>query len=175
LASQVRVAEEVAGAFSVSVTLTVLVIPPPVAVIVAVLLPRLAFAVFTLAVIVPLVEPDVGLIDNQEALSLTVHVPFELTVTVWFVGFAAPCVAVKERLVGDTVNEAAETVRVTLTVLVVPPPVTVIVPLLLPTDALLRLMLAVTVRFPDPDVGLRVSHEVLLLAVQLPFDVTVTD
>lgn len=167
--------DEVDGAFSVSVTLTVLVIPPPVTVIVAVLLPRLTFAVFTLAVIVPLVEPDVGLIDNQEALSLTVHVPFELTVTVWFVGFAAPCVAVKERLLGDTVNEAAETVRVTLTVLVVLPLVTAIVPLLVPTDALLRLMLAVIVPFPDPDVELRVSHEALLLAVQLPFDVTVTD
>ena len=73
------------------------------------------------------------------------------------------------------VNEAAETVRVTPTVLVVPLPVTVIVPLLLPTAALLRLMLAVIVPFPDPDVGLRVSHETLLLAVQLPFDVTVTD
>ncbi len=79
------------------------------------------------------------------------------------------------RLLGNKVNEAAVTVRVTLTVLVVPPPLTVMVPLLLPTDALLRLTLAVTVRFPDPDVGLRVSHETLLLAVQLPFDVTVTD
>jgi len=79
------------------------------------------------------------------------------------------------RLLGDKVNEAAETVSVTPTVLVVLPAVTVIVPLLLPTDALLRLTLAVTVRFPDPDVGLRVSHETLLLAVQLPFDVTVTD
>jgi len=175
LAFQVRIAEDVAGAFNVSVTLTVLVIPPPVTVIVAELLPRLAFAVFTLAVIVPLVEPDVGLSDNQEAPSLAVHVWLELTETVWFAGFAAPCAAVKERLLGDRVTEAAVTVRVTPTVLVVPPPVTVIVPLLVPADAALRLMLAVTVPFPDPDVGLRVSHEALLLAVQFPFDVTVTD
>ncbi|OQW31273.1 MAG: hypothetical protein A4E20_14805 [Nitrospira sp. SG-bin2] len=174
-ASHINVADEVAGTFNVSVTLTVLVIPPPVTVIVAELLPRLAFAVFTLAVIVPLVEPDVGLSDNQVAPSLAVHVWLELTETVWLAGFAAPCVAVKERLLGDRVTEAAVTVRVTLTVLVVPPPITVIVPLLLPTDALLRLTFAVTVRFPDPDVGLRVSHETLLLAVQLPFDVTVTD
>jgi hypothetical protein len=79
------------------------------------------------------------------------------------------------RLLGDTVKDAAVTVRVTLTVLVVLPPVTVIVPVFVPTDALLRLMLAVMGPFPDPDVGLSVSHEVLLLAVQLPFDVTVTD
>ena len=159
-------ADEVAGAFSVSATLTVLVIPPPVTVMVAVLM---------LAVMVPLFEPDDGLSDNQEALSLAVHVWLEVTLTVWFVGFAAPCVAVKERLLGDAVNEAAVTVRATLTVLVVPPPVTVIVPVLVPVDALPRLMLAVIVLFPDPDVRLRVSHEVLLLAVQLPFDVTVTD
>jgi hypothetical protein len=82
---------------------------------------------------------------------------------------------VKERLLGDTVNEAAVTVRVTLTVLVVPPLVTVIVPLLVPTDALPRLMLVVMDPLPEPDVGLRVSHPLLLLAVQLPFDVTVTD
>jgi hypothetical protein len=90
LAFHVSAADEVAGAFNVSVTVMVLVIPPPVTVMVAVLLPRLAFAVFTLAVTVPLFEPDVGLSDNQEALSLAVHVWFELTETVWLTGFAAP-------------------------------------------------------------------------------------
>ena len=65
--------------------------------------------------------------------------------------------------------------RVTLTVPVLPPPVTVMVPVFVPTDALPRLILAVMVLLPVPEVGLRVSHEVLLLAVQLPFDVTVTD
>ena len=91
MAFQVRVAEDVAGAFSVSLTLTVLVIPPPVTVIVAILLlPRLAVDVFTLAVTVPLFEPDVGVSDNQVTSSLAVHVWFEVTVTVWFVGFAAP-------------------------------------------------------------------------------------
>ena len=81
MASQVRVAEDVAGAFSVRGTLTVLVIPPPITVMVAVLLPRLAFAVFTLAVRVPLFEPEVGLTVNQEALALAVHVPLDVTVT----------------------------------------------------------------------------------------------
>jgi hypothetical protein len=90
LAFHVSVADEVAGGFNVSVTLTVLVMPPPVTVITAVLLPRLAVAVFTLAAIVPLLEPDVGLRDNQEALSLAVHDPFEVTVTLWLAGFAAP-------------------------------------------------------------------------------------
>jgi hypothetical protein len=79
--AQVNVAEDVAGAFSVSATLTVLLIPPPVIVMVAVLLPRLALAVFTLAVIVPLFEPDVGLRVSHVAFSLAVHDPFELIVT----------------------------------------------------------------------------------------------
>ena len=65
--------------------------------------------------------------------------------------------------------------RVTLTVPVLPPPVTVMVPVFVPTDALPRLILAVMVLLPVPEVGLRVSQAVLLLAVQLPFDVTVTD
>jgi hypothetical protein len=73
------------------------------------------------------------------------------------------------------VNDAAETVRGTVTVLVAPPPVTVMVALFVPTAALPRLMLAVMAPLPDPDVGLRLSHDALLLAVQFPFDVTVTD
>jgi hypothetical protein len=89
-------------------------------------------------------------------------------------GFAAPCVAVNERLVGETVSEAADTVSVTLTVLVVPPALTVIVALFVPTAALLRLTLAVRVPSPEPEVGLKVSHDALLPAVQLPLEVTVT-
>jgi hypothetical protein len=90
LAFHVRVAEDVAGAFNVSVTFTVLVIPPPVTVITALLVPRLAVEVFTLAVMVPLLEPDAGLTVNQEALSLAVQDPFDVTVRDWLVGFAAP-------------------------------------------------------------------------------------
>ena len=67
---QVKVADDVDGALSVSVTVTVLVIPPPVTVIVALFGPRTAVAVFTLAVIVPLFEPDVGLTVSHDALSL---------------------------------------------------------------------------------------------------------
>lgn len=90
LAFHISTAEEVAGAFNVSVTLAVLVIPPPVTVIVPVWFPIARLAVFTLAVMVPLLEPDAGLSDNQEASSLAVHVWFELTETVWLAGFAAP-------------------------------------------------------------------------------------
>lgn len=89
-AFHVNVADEVAGAFNVSVTFAVLVIPPPITVIAPVWFPIARLAVFTMAVMVPLFEPDVTLSDNQEALSLAAHVPFELTVIVWFVGFAAP-------------------------------------------------------------------------------------
>ncbi len=56
--------------------------------------PRVAVTVFTLAVMVPFLEPDVGLSDNQDALSLTVQAPFALMVMVWAAGLAAPCVAV---------------------------------------------------------------------------------
>jgi hypothetical protein len=79
-AFQVNVADELDGAFSVRETVAVLVMPPLVTVMVAELFPGLALAVFTLAVIFPLFEPDVGLSDNQEALSLAVHVPVELSV-----------------------------------------------------------------------------------------------
>ncbi len=57
---------------------------------VAGLFPGFTLAVFTLAVIVPLFEPEVGLSDNQGALSLAVHVPVELRMMVWAGGFAAP-------------------------------------------------------------------------------------
>jgi hypothetical protein len=90
LAFHVSVAEDVAGTFNWSVTVTVLVIPPPATVMTAVLVPRLAVEVLTLTVIVPLFEPDAGLTDNQEALSLAVQDPFDVTVSDWFVGFAAP-------------------------------------------------------------------------------------
>jgi len=66
--------------------------PPPVTVITALLVPRLAVEVFTLTVIVPLFEPDVGLIVNQEAeeVLLADQDPFDVTVTDWFAGLAAP-------------------------------------------------------------------------------------
>ena len=78
------------------------------------------------------------------------------------------------RLLGDTVSEAAVTVRVTFTVLVVPPPVTVIVAVLVPTGALDKITLAVILPLPVPDDGLSVSQTALSLAAQLPFEVTVT-
>jgi hypothetical protein len=49
------------------------------------------------------------------------------------------------------------------------------VAVLTPTVAAERLMPAVREPFPDPEPGLTVSHDVLLVAVQLPFDVMVTD
>ena len=78
---QVKATDDVDGELSVSVTVTVLVMPPPVTVIVAVFAPRTAVAVFTLAVIVPLFEPDVGLTVSHDALSLAVQAWLELTAT----------------------------------------------------------------------------------------------
>jgi hypothetical protein len=78
------VREDVAGAFSVRVTFTVLEIPPPEIVTVPVLFPTTAVAVFTLAVIVPLFEPDGGFTVSQFvfALLVTAQVPFEVTAIV---------------------------------------------------------------------------------------------
>jgi hypothetical protein len=142
---------------------------------VAVLEPGLAAETFTLAVSVPLFEPEAGVIVNHGVLLLAVQVPLEVTVTVWSAGLAPPCVAVNVRLVGDRLKEAAVTVKVTLTVLVVFPLITVSVPVLVPTAAALILALTVRVPFPDPDVGLTVNQALLLLAVQLPLEVRVTD
>jgi hypothetical protein len=67
------------------------------------------------------------------------------------------------------------TVSVTAAVLVSPPLVTVIVACwFVPTAADARITLAEIDPLPLPDEGLRVSQGTLLLAVQLPFDVTVT-
>lgn len=66
-AFQVNVTDELDGAFSVRVTFTVLVVPPLVTVMVVELFPWVAVAVLTLAVMAPLLEPDVGLRDSHEA------------------------------------------------------------------------------------------------------------
>jgi hypothetical protein len=65
-------------------------------------------------------------------------------------------------------------VSVTATVLATPPLVTVIVALFVPTTAEDRATLAAIDPLPLPDDGLRVSQPALLLAVQLPFELTVT-
>jgi hypothetical protein len=144
-------------------------------VIVAVFVPKFAAETFTLAVSVPLFDPDAGLTVNHGLLLLAVQVPLEVTVMDWSAGLAPPCVVVNVRLLGDRVKEAAVTVKVIPTVLVVLPLVTVRVAVLVPTAALLIFTLAVMVPFPEPDVGLTVNHVLLLLAVQVPSDVTVTD
>ena len=74
-----RVADDVAGALSVSVTFTLRVTPPPVSVMIALFVPTVAVLVFMLAVTLPLLELDVGFTDNQLALSLTVHDVLDVT------------------------------------------------------------------------------------------------
>ncbi len=77
---QVRIAEDVAVELRVRVTLTVLVIPPPVIVMVPPLVPTVAVAVFTLAVKVPLLDAEVGVTVNQLPVVLTVHDVLDETV-----------------------------------------------------------------------------------------------
>lgn len=93
-AFHVNVTDELDGAFNLRVTFTVLILPPLVTVMVVELISWVTLAVFTLAVMVPLFEPDVRLSDSQEAPSLAVHAPLESMVMVWADGFAAPRVAV---------------------------------------------------------------------------------
>ena len=75
---------------------------------------------------------------------------------------------------GEAVKEGADTVNVAEIVLATPPLVTVIVALFVPTTADDRATLAAMDPLPLPDDGLRVSQVLLLLAVQLPFELTVT-
>lgn len=75
---------------------------------------------------------------------------------------------------GEAVNEAADTVSATEIVLAIPPLVTVIVALFVPTTADDRATLAAMDPLPLPDNGLRVSQVALLWAVQLLFELTAT-
>ena len=113
------------GGATSCVTLIVLVNPPPVTVIVPVLddVPVLAVASI---LIVPLPEPVEGVTVNQLVL-LLVALQALVDDTVIVVLFAADA---RFHVVGDTDNAAAGAAWVTLTVLVNPPPVTVMVPVL---------------------------------------------
>ncbi|MDF0665868.1 MAG: hypothetical protein P0119_07295 [Nitrospira sp.] len=77
-------------------------------------------------------------------------------------------------LLGEAVNEAADTVNVTELVLVTPAFVTVIIALFVSTAAADMATLATMDPSPLPDDGLSVSQDALLLAVQLPLELTVT-
>jgi hypothetical protein len=57
---------------------------------VALLTPTVAVDVLTLTVMLPLLDPDVGLTVNQLLLSLTLQLVLEVTESVWFAGLAAP-------------------------------------------------------------------------------------
>ncbi len=71
-------------------TPTVLVVPPPVRVIVALFVPTDAVAVFTLTVRVLLFEAVRGLTVSQLAFSLTLQLVFEVIASAWVAGLAAP-------------------------------------------------------------------------------------
>ncbi len=164
------------GGVTVNVTAAVLVTPPLVTVIVAWFGPTAADAKSTLAAIELLPLPDEGLRVSQGTLLLAVQVPFAVTVTPWLAGFAPPCTPENVTAVGLTVKvgNGGVTVNVTAVVRVTPPLVTVIVAWFGPTAADARVTLAAIELLPLPDEGLRVSQGTLLLAVQLPFAVTVT-
>ena len=65
---------------SVRVTVMVLLMPPPVIVMLPLFVPTVAVAVLTLTVMVPLLEPDVGLTVSQLPFVLAVHDVLDVTV-----------------------------------------------------------------------------------------------
>jgi hypothetical protein len=101
-------------------TVTVRVRPPPV----KVSIPVLADPVFPvkLAVTVPSLLPEVGVAVNQAALELSVQAILEVRVIAKF-----PAIGETDWVAGDTVKTGG-VAWVTVTVLVMPPPVKVSVP-----------------------------------------------
>ena len=166
-----------AGALRVSATVTVLVIPPPVIVMVPLLVPTVAVVESTLTNTVPLLDPVAGLTVSQLMASLTFQDTFEVIETDCAVGFAAPCVAVNDKLDELTVRVGVGALRlsVTLTVRVRPPPVTVMVPVLVPTVAVAVSTLMVSVLLFEPLPGLTVSQLKVSVTVQATLDVIETD
>jgi hypothetical protein len=166
-----------AGALSVNATFTVRVNPPPVTVIVPVLLPTVAVAWSTETVTVPLLDPLAGLTESQLRGSVTLQEPLEVIVKDWLAGLAAPCVPLNVRLVGLTVKVGVGALSeyVTLTVLVSPPPVIVIVPVLFPTFAVAWSTETVTVPLLDPLAGLTESQLSPSVTLQEPLEVIVND
>jgi hypothetical protein len=124
-------------------TLTVLVIPAPVNLIVPVWVPtgRPAVVARTVTVSVSVVVvPLVGDMDNQArpsvAVQLKVPPPGLVTDSVPIVVQPAPCVNVRLIVVGDALSRGlgGSTLKLTDTVLVTPAPVKLIVPVWGPTD-----------------------------------------
>jgi hypothetical protein len=76
------VADDVDAALRFNVMPTVLVMPPPVSVIVALFAPTEAVAVFTLTVMLALLEAEVGLTVSQPVFSLTLQLVLDVTATV---------------------------------------------------------------------------------------------
>jgi hypothetical protein len=139
--------------------------------------PTDAVAVFTLTVMVLLLEADAGVTASQPAFSLTLQLVFDVTASVWFAGLAAPWVAVNVRLLGLNVRVGAGAVSesVTFTVRVRPPPVTVIVPVLVPTVAVVWSTVTVTVPLFEPLAGLTVSQVRASVTLQDPLELIERD
>jgi hypothetical protein len=167
----------VGAAASVSVTFTVRVRPPPLMVSVPVFVPTAAEVVSTATARVPLFEPLAGLTVSQLTASVALHDTFELTDSDWPVGFAAPCVPVKVKLDEPTVNVAVGALRVsvTFTVRVTPPPVTVSVPVFVPTAA--EVVSTATASMPlfEPLAGLTVSQLTASVTLHDTFEVIPND
>lgn len=105
---------------------------------------------------------------------MAVQDPLDSTVMSLLGGFPEAWVAVKARLLDERVKEPVETVSVTLTVFVVFPAITVMVPVWVVPARPPRLTLARIMPLPEPEVVLNLSQAALTLAVQVLFEVTIT-
>ena len=167
-----------AGALRVSATVTVLVIPPPVIVMVPLLVPTVAVVESTLTVTVPLLDPVAGLTVSQLMASLTLQDTFEVIETDCAAGFAAPCVAVNDKLDEPRVNvgEGALTVNETgidCGELVAPVPETVIDVVYVAAESPVTLAATAREPAPVPDAGDTDSHGTGLEAPQVNVPVPV--
>ena len=77
-------------AFSVNVTFTVRVRPPPLTVMVPVFVPTAAVDVSTVTETVPLFDPVAGLTVSQLTASETLQATFDVIVSDWAAGLVAP-------------------------------------------------------------------------------------
>jgi len=104
---------------------------------------------------------------------VAVQDPLDCTVMSLLDGFE-PWVAVKARSLDERVKEPVASVSVTPTVFVMFPAVTVMVPVWGVPTRPPRFTPAIIVPLPEPEVVLNLIHAALALAVQVPFEVTVT-
>ncbi|MCL2783089.1 MAG: hypothetical protein FWD80_03840, partial [Propionibacteriaceae bacterium] len=153
-------------------------VPPEVVVNVTVaVLAEVDVFVAACSITEPLPDPDDGLTVSHVALDDALQVVFDVTETDVDPAFAEPTVHDDIDSVSDGVTTVTPgCVTATVRVTAVPPEVVVAVMVAVLAEVdVLAAACNITEPLPDPEVGLTVSHVALDDALQVVFDVTVTD